>query len=266
MTWIVGNASLFGSAFLVSDIQVTFTDQHGNHSFVDCVQKVYPLGRFVVGGFAGSVRIGFEMLEWLRQIFSQAPATSAWILPDIANDWISSDLSNIFNNSPENEKACGCQIILGAAHPSENRGSVPWAMSHIYRFSWPNFEPETVQGSQTLSIGSGAVVPVYQQAIDGYTSQFHFHQAAMAGPQQQARVLAQHLYETTGRVPQPGISNFFQVAVASRGDAEVVNHELDIYPQNGPKREIRLPPVARSYEEFLAFCAAGGTSAPTAIC
>jgi len=59
MTWIVGTASLFGNSILVSDICVTFTDNSGQQKHVDCIQKIYPLGQFVLGGFSGSVKIGF---------------------------------------------------------------------------------------------------------------------------------------------------------------------------------------------------------------
>lgn len=41
MTWVVGANSLFGHAFLVSDIRVTFTQADDQHTFQDCLQKVY---------------------------------------------------------------------------------------------------------------------------------------------------------------------------------------------------------------------------------
>ena len=54
---------MFGYGFAVSDIRVTLA----NGSEVDCVQKIYSVGRFLAAGFAGSVRIGFAMIHELRR-------------------------------------------------------------------------------------------------------------------------------------------------------------------------------------------------------
>src|SRR5450759_2701557 len=61
MTWVVGATSVFGYGALYSDVQVTFADG----STRDLVQKAYPLGNFIAAGFAGSVRIGFKLLQSL---------------------------------------------------------------------------------------------------------------------------------------------------------------------------------------------------------
>ena len=59
MTWVVGAPSVFGYGALYSDVQVTFAD--GNTR--DLVQKAYPLSNFIAAGFAGSVRVGFMLLQ-----------------------------------------------------------------------------------------------------------------------------------------------------------------------------------------------------------
>jgi hypothetical protein len=41
---------------MMSDVRVTFPDGRVR----DLVQKAYPVGRYIVAGFAGSVKIGFE--------------------------------------------------------------------------------------------------------------------------------------------------------------------------------------------------------------
>src|SRR6266511_2331168 len=64
MTWIVGRAVPWGCAAALSDIRVTLADR----SEVDCLQKIYPVGRFIALGFAGSVAIGFGMVGRLRQL------------------------------------------------------------------------------------------------------------------------------------------------------------------------------------------------------
>ena len=42
---------MFGYGFGISDVRVTLADG----SEVDCLQKIYPIGRHVAAGFAGSV-------------------------------------------------------------------------------------------------------------------------------------------------------------------------------------------------------------------
>jgi hypothetical protein len=64
MTWVIGASSLFGHGAVISDIQVTFR----TGQTVDLLQKAYPLGRFIVGGFSGSVLIGFRLLQSLKDM------------------------------------------------------------------------------------------------------------------------------------------------------------------------------------------------------
>ena len=59
---------MFGYGALYSDVQVTFPDG----STKDLLQKAYPLSNFIAAGFAGSVRIGFMLLDSLSQ-FLQLP-------------------------------------------------------------------------------------------------------------------------------------------------------------------------------------------------
>jgi hypothetical protein len=64
MTWIIGTPTMFGYSFGISDVRVTL----GGNREIDCLQKVHPVGRFIAAGFAGTVRIGFEMVDGLRQL------------------------------------------------------------------------------------------------------------------------------------------------------------------------------------------------------
>jgi hypothetical protein len=61
MTWICTASTIYGYGALYSDVQVTFPDGRN----ADLVQKAYPLSNFIAAGFAGSVRIGFMLLQSL---------------------------------------------------------------------------------------------------------------------------------------------------------------------------------------------------------
>src|SRR6266508_1806553 len=82
MTWIVGRALPWGCAAALSDIRVTLADR----SEVDCLQKIYPVGRFIALGFAGSVAIGFGMVGRLRQLLGTVKPGEAWE-PDVVAEW-----------------------------------------------------------------------------------------------------------------------------------------------------------------------------------
>src|SRR6202035_2853935 len=59
MTWVIGVATPFGYGAAISDIQVTWPESGRT---LDCLRKVYALSPFFVGGFAGSVSLGFQLL------------------------------------------------------------------------------------------------------------------------------------------------------------------------------------------------------------
>jgi hypothetical protein len=54
VTLVVGTPTKFGYGFGILDIRITL----GYGSEADCLQKIFPVGRWVAAGFAGSVQIG----------------------------------------------------------------------------------------------------------------------------------------------------------------------------------------------------------------
>src|SRR5579872_3264411 len=104
MTWIVGMPTIFGSAIGVSDIRVSFADG----STKDCLLKIFPVGRDIALGFAGSVRIGFSMVEYLARLLSQAGPDQAWD-PVAVAEWWEKDARDVFYDAPEEERRCGCE-------------------------------------------------------------------------------------------------------------------------------------------------------------
>jgi hypothetical protein len=80
MTWIVGYSSPLGYAVGISDIRVTF---RGNRT-KDCLQKIHPISPNICLGFAGSVRIGFSLVERLRYELRNTPPGSAWDQYEVA--------------------------------------------------------------------------------------------------------------------------------------------------------------------------------------
>jgi len=83
MTWVIGTPTMFGYGIGISDVRVTLADG----SERDCLQKIYPVGRFLAMGFAGSVRIGFAMIDAISGYLKTDDDTGMWDPTAVANWW-----------------------------------------------------------------------------------------------------------------------------------------------------------------------------------
>lgn len=266
MTWIVGTNSLFGHAILVSDIRVTIYTNSGEQVLIDCLQKVYPLGQFVIGGFAGSVKIGFKMLARLQREFSAVDRSEAWILDIVANTWWPRLAKRIFHSFPKEEKKLGSKILLASAHPTKNRGDAPWAWTDVYSFSSPNFAPNKAGQNEIVSIGSGTDVSTYMNAVKEARDSFTYHEVFLGGESVQGRFVASIVEKTVKENPISGVSYLFQVAIVNRGKFSIMNHEYDIIKPGGQKTEIRFPPIALNYEQLIQLVRNKGHMVKGALC
>jgi hypothetical protein len=143
MTCVIGATSIFGYGAMMSDVRVTFSDG----SERDLAQKAYPVGRFIVAGFAGSVQIGFQMLESLTKCLvpPDAARPGAWHPEWVAEHW-KPVASKVFASAPPAEQALRCQILLvGVSHKIDpeaaaNPRAVQMPPACIIRFSSPDFD------------------------------------------------------------------------------------------------------------------------------
>ena len=103
MTWIVGRALPWGYTVAVSDIRVTFD----NGSEVDCLQKIYEVGPFIALGFAGSVRIGFRMVERLRQLLGGLKPGQTW-KPDVVAELWPEEARKVFARFSKRQQDLQC--------------------------------------------------------------------------------------------------------------------------------------------------------------
>jgi len=83
---------MFGYGIGISDVRVTLGDSTEH----DCLQKIYPVGRFIAMGFAGSVRIGFAMIETLAALLYHEDQSMSWD-PDAVAEWWPDDARQVFS-------------------------------------------------------------------------------------------------------------------------------------------------------------------------
>jgi hypothetical protein len=170
MTWVIGASSLFDYGTMMSDVRVTFSDR----SERDLVQKAYSVGPYILAGFAGSVRIGFQMIESLAKFLVVPPKTpqpGAWEPEWVAEHW-KPIAAHIFATADTREQAGHCQILLvGVSHKIDpevlaNPRAVKMPHACIVRFLSPAFDPVITNKRLSVDhIGSGGSVEHYTEMM-----------------------------------------------------------------------------------------------------
>ena len=266
MTWAIGACNVLGAyAVMVSDVQVSFDDGRT----ADLLRKAYPVGPYIIGAFAGSVYVGFLLLQSITDYLRLFPGDSpyaAWEPNVVAVRWapIARDL---FERSPIVQRNLGSQFLLVGPHPTED-GIPTRATPYLCKLSWPTFEPEIVRnGNSALSIGSGADVPKYTDGIkEALDPKSGLIQAEMAGPGHWGRHLGFVVNRLATWHPVSGISTHVHIHVAYRGELYFQNSDMKEHLKDGSVREVRMPPVAESWEQFSMMAQALGSDAASAVC
>lgn len=266
LTWIVGTGTMFGHAVLASDICVTLKYRTGTERYINCLQKVYPIGKYVVGGFAGSVRIGFSIIGQLQYELAMADEGFAWDLDIISNTWLPRVLKRIFNTSTDFEKESKSQIILAATHFTIN-----WPFPHtplpvLYKFDSPDFKPYKASHDEVLGIGSGAMIDSMVE-VNKVCKTFDFHQTIVGGMKYQAMYVAGILEHVKKQAPLSGVSDLFQFATVGRNNIEIFNHERYLCTADGEKPILKFPRVlATNYRQLQRIVSISGNKLLCAIC
>lgn len=264
MTWVVGASSIFGYGALYSDVQVTFADGKTQ----DLLQKAYPLANFIAAGFAGSVRIGFMLLQSLAN-FTRMPEdaaeTHAWDPIWVSTNW-SPIARSVFESAPAAEKSLGSQILMVGVSPTQSCGL--GARVFLTRFAHPLFEPGIMsRATMQCSIGSGAAVGEYKRGIKPLVRfMSNIHKAEIGQPGGWARQLGFSISRALADHPHCGVSRHIHILIVRRGQILVENNDENIYPPDGSVIQVRMPPIAEGYEAFRAQARSAGHDAACARC
>lgn len=264
MTWVVGATSVFGYGALYSDIQVTFADGITRNM----IQKAYPITNFIAAGFAGSVNVGFRLLQSLvecTRLPDEVLETQAWDPVWVAVRWAPIARS-VFDTAPDKEKALGAKVLLLGASPNQNAGL--GARMFLVRFASPDFKPG-IMGRFIMwcSIGSGAGIAEYKRWIRPHIRfASGIHRAETMNPNGWAQELAFSLTRSLSDRPQAGISRNLHAIVVRRGQVSTWTNDERIHHPDGFVEEIRMPSVAQGYEQFLQLADAAARDASCATC
>jgi hypothetical protein len=259
MTWVIGLRSMFGYAAAISDVQVTWPSQGKT---LDCLQKVYPIAPFMVAGFAGSVRIGFGLLEDLyRWVNFQRHEEEAVNTRIVAHLWWRR-ARRLFSMQRPELRSLGAQVLLAGVSIGEREVDAPWARSDVISLrSSEGFKPRYAKGLEALSVGSGSEVEEYIEALGGL---HELIQAEVFNPGGFGFGLAMRLSFILRQHPRPGVSRHLILAIARQGDLNLSIINRTDFPPEGQPIEDPVPPIARSWEEFKRLASTHGLEAPSA--
>jgi hypothetical protein len=255
---------MFGYGALYSDVQVTFPDG----TTKDLIQKAYPITNFIAAGFSGSVRVGFSLLQSLAEctlLPDDALKTQAWDPVWVAKRW-APVAKSVFESAPQVERTLGASMLLLGASPNENAGL--GARMFLVRFASPDFRPGIMaRFIMWCSIGTGAGVAEYKQRIKPHIRFVSgIHRAEIMNPNGWAQELVFSLTRSLREQPRPGISRHLHAVVVRRGQVSTWNNDEKIHYPDGSVEDVRMPPVAQNYEQFLQLAAAAGADGACATC
>jgi len=225
---------------------------------------VYAVAPNIAAGFAGSVRIGFAMVDLLRQClrlpkpgFGWDPAFVAENFPTLAR--------KVFCEAEPREQDAGCQILLFSVHPNKNNGDAPWAMSFVHKFESPGFEATLSGPTDVLDIGCGRDVGPYADVlreINEAPNEIDLSEGL--GPGGSVSGLLLYIETVMEGTPAAGISPHLHICVVRREGISIQPNNKTVYTKT--VKHFQMPRVATSFDELERMISALGSTAYGAVC
>jgi hypothetical protein len=263
VTWVIGAASIFGYGVILSDVRVTFRDG----STADILKKAHPLGPYIAAGFAGSVLIGYRLLESLRQFLIPPEDNVAWQPEWVAERW-AAIAKEVYESSSLEERKLGARLLMVGISPDQNMGTPDVPRVYIIRFASPHFVPGFVRrGLNVAHIGSGSTVRRY---VQGFRSHFRYTasslKAEIGSPHGWAQMLGSTVDLIANKHPLDGVSPHVHIIQVRLGEfSQGVNNRKTYMPDGSGPLLFEMPDVAADYPEFRRLCRARVIAAECAI-
>jgi len=263
MTWALGTPTMWGYAAGIADIRVSFPDG----STLDCLQKIYPVGRFIAAAFSGSVRLGFWAIEDLTKHLEVpvAYADASWKPGWVVFKWWRR-VRRAFAQASAEDRTLGLEILLLGVSAVADLG-IPWfPRPTVAVLRSPDFVPEIVQINDIAAIGSGAGVNYYMSRVREVmrpdAGMILNIQIGIDG--RLASVLTHLAHRSVAEHPTDSVSPYVHLCLVRRGEVRITNSDHQTAFSDGRRVEVRMPPVATSWAQFEAMCRGRGVSAPAA--
>jgi hypothetical protein len=243
MTWVIGRAGPFGHAIGLSDIRVTLSDGSEH----DCLRKIYKVGNQLALGFAGSVAIGLEAVAQMAVALRRPTDEDRWD-PLYVAETLPGGMRELFEAFPDEEKALDCHLMLLSAHPMRNDGPAPWAKCFVHRFYSPEFDPIPTSGADIVSIGSGAGIEPYTDALRQLGHDMDMFKLEVGFPGGSGIGLMSSVSSLLQRNPASGISRYLHISLVGRDSVRIGDNGSLI--SGGADTPGGMPEVATSLEQL----------------
>lgn len=269
---MVGAATL-DIGVLIGDVRISYSNNGRLREEARYgVQKLHQIAPSIWIGFAGSIAVGFAMVEQLREAARAVSTRGVRPEPgDVVRRWRSAAERNYEQAFAERLRDAGCHLlVVGVSQKwAEDRGRRLWRVAHAYRIElpWPGerkIRLTEVAFNQFESIGSGHGVEAYRDLLTESTASGGQGLLAFSPTAGQGFGDAWHLAgfitslgmgTVIDRRPEPGISTHLLSAVVSaEGTMFSNNAGADLFGENGRVRRVPpLPRLARSWAELQRF-------------
>lgn len=264
MTWVVAASTIWGYGVLYSDVQVTLSDG----STRDMLRKAYPVANVIAAGFAGSVRIGFSLIQSLESTLIPPPGTpeNAVCHPVLAAEGWAPIAKAVFDSAEARERVLGSRILMVGISPNESAGL--GAKIYFARFASPEFVPQIMTRTVKIcSIGTGASIQQYKHSIKPlFRLSSGILHAEVGNPFGWGVTLGYSIANATNWYPRPGISQHVHTTLIARDGFRYANSDQRTYQKDGVVTERKMPPLAQSYDQFLKMLSVSGSDTACAVC
>lgn len=248
-----------GYCYILSDVKVSW----GNNVEIDCLQKFYPISKNIGAGFAGSVSLGFKMLDALGDYIRKNPSERGIVPEYVANQW-GRIARRLYNEASPIEKRLGCHLIMLGISPKRQIeiGTSYFPRTHVLTFYAPYFRPQIISAYEFGSIGSGMVIKEYKELLDWFNNEINnilkFEEFGQFGMSTILNIL---VTDKLSQFPKFGISNHLQIFIGSSGGFTYLTNDRIAEDDSSI---LKMPELAKGYLEFKEFCKMQGFKASAA--
>jgi hypothetical protein len=271
VTWVIGAATMAGQGIMISDVRISFRD--GTET--DLLRKSYPVGPYILAGFAGSVKIGMALIASLKESLQMPKNETGYWSPEWVTEQWSPIAAQVFAESEDEEKGRGCQILMVGLTQQPDADQPPIPQVSLITINGPQFLPTIIRraevNQQVCHIGSGADVQDYKDQMSEFFRMIPGAASSMSSTDAWSpdMTLWRHILGAGARERLlsnrvPGISPHLHIHVSQIGQFSLSTNDERLDDRDGEAVDFKMPRVASTYEEFCALCAERGMAAACA--
>lgn len=274
MTWVVGIPGMMSGATMMADVRISRPDGSPITGFG--VQKLHPICPMVMAGFAGSVTLGFRVIEALQ---AQVPERDDGIYSPASVTLCCRRIARrVWHSAPPEQRAGSLALMLIGAglRPRGFPPGFPIARTYGYVLRSPRFDLERMPLRRHGSIGSGSDVPRWIEMLDEEfilgdehrltinEKTFNTIRNETVFPLGTAPVLFSFvLTSAMEEHPLDSVGKELHLGWVSHQGLWITTNEMEPFDGEAGRR-IRMPPLAATYADFVRLARRGGLAGLTA--